>query len=203
MKPEYPPGATPLDADELAQLIPRHITLQRELNELEEANILLAISWLGERRRGDPLDEAFVHRVHKRMFSGVWRWAGTPRHSDKNIGAPWFDIPACLRTLLDDVRFQVQHATWEPRELAARYHHRLVAIHLYPNGNGRHARIMADLLMQQLTGHRLDWGTASLATPGERRAQYIAALQAADRGDYKPLLAFVRPATSAPDPQGG
>ena len=60
MKLEYPPGATPIDADEAAGLIPAHLTLQRELNEFEEANILLATEWLLARRRGDPLDERFI-----------------------------------------------------------------------------------------------------------------------------------------------
>jgi Fic-DOC domain mobile mystery protein B len=191
VKLDYPAGATPLSPEELAELVPGHVTLQGQLNELEEANILRATEWLYARRRGDPLDERFVHRVHQRMFDGVWKWAGKVRQSDKNIGAPWYDVPARLRTLLEDVRFQIEHATYEPRELAARFHHRLVAIHPYPNGNGRHARLMADLLMYQTSGVRLDWGADTLVGPTERRTNYIAALQAADRGDYHLLLAFV------------
>lgn len=191
MKIDSPPGATPLSPEELTELLPRHITTQGQLNEFEEANILQASEWLYGRRHGDPLDKAFIHVVHRRMFKEVWRWAGVIRTSDKNLGVSWFEIPARLRTLLDDVRFQVDHGTYPPLELAARFHHRLVAIHLYPNGNGRHARIMADLLMRQLSGRRLDWGSASLVTPGERRMQYIRSLQSADQGDYRPLLEFL------------
>ena len=104
MKLEYPPGATPIDADEAAGLIPSHLTLQRELNEFEEANILLATEWLLARRRGDPLDERFIREVHRRMFGRTWRWAGKFRLTDKNIGVPSDQISTRLRQLVGDVR---------------------------------------------------------------------------------------------------
>lgn len=191
MRFEYAPGATPIDLDEAAGLIPAHLTLQRELNEYEEANILEAAEWLFARRRGDPLDEAFIHTVHRRMFDQTWRWAGKARRTDKNIGASWFEIPVRMRQLLGDVRAQIDHRAYSPVEIAARYHHRLVAIHVFPNGNGRHARLMADLLLTELAGQRFEWGRGSLVTATELRARYIAALQAADAGDYRPLLAFL------------
>lgn len=191
MKFVYPPGATPIDPDEAAGLIPSHVTLQHELNEFEEANILHAVSWLDARRRGDPLDDSFLHTVHQRMFDRTWKWAGKSRRSDKNIGVPWTEIPVRLRQTLDDVRAQIQHRTCSPQEIAARYHHRLTFVHVFPNGNGRHARLMADLLLSTLTGSRFDWGRGSLATASELRAQYIAALQAADGGNYELLFKFL------------
>ena len=191
MKFEYAPGATPIDLDEAAGLIPVHLTLQRELNEYEEANILEATEWLFARRRGDPLDERFIHVVHDRMFNQTWKWAGTPRRSDKNLGVSWFEIPVRLRQMLGDVRAQIQHRAYSPSEIAARYHHRLVAIHVYPNGNGRHARLMADLLLTELAGQRFEWGRGSLVAASELRARYIAALRAADSGDCRPLLEFL------------
>jgi Fic-DOC domain mobile mystery protein B len=191
MKFEYAPGATPIDLDEAAGLIPAHLTLQRELNEYEEANLLEATEWLFARRRGDPLDERFIHTVHRRMFNRTWRWAGKARRTDKNIGLSWFEIPVQLRQMLGDVRAQIDHRAYSPTEIAARYHHRLAAIHVFPNGNGRHARLMADLLLTQLAGQRFGWGRGSLVTATELRARYIAALQAADAGDCRPLLAFL------------
>lgn len=191
MKFEYAPGATPIDLDEAAGLIPAHLTLQRELNEYEEANILEATEWLYARRRGDPLDERFIHIVHGRMFNQTWKWAGKPRRSDKNIGVSWFEIPVRLRQMLGDVRAQIEHHAYSPKEIAARYHHRLVAIHVYPNGNGRHARLMADLLLTELGGQRFEWGRDSLVAASEIRARYIAALRAADVGDCRPLLEFL------------
>lgn len=192
MRFEYAPGAaTPIDPDEAGGLIPAHLTLQRELNEYEEANILEATEWLFGRRRGDPLDGQFVHTVHRRMFSHTWQWAGEARRSDKNIGVRWFEIPVRLHEMLGDVRTQIEYKAYSPVEIAARYHHRLVSIHVFPNGNGRHARLMADLLLMQLEGHRFEWGRGSLAAAGELRAHYIAALQAADGGDCRPLLEFL------------
>jgi Fic-DOC domain mobile mystery protein B len=191
VKFEYAPGATPIDRDEAAGLIPTHITLQRDLNEYEEANILEAVEWLFSRRRGDPLDGEFIHAVHRRMFQHVWKWAGTPRCSDKNIGVHWPEIPVRLRQLVGDIRSQIEHKAYAPAEIAARFHHRLVAVHVYPNGNGRHARLMADLLSTDLKGKRFEWGRSSLLQASELRSQYISALRAADAGDYSLLLAFM------------
>jgi Fic-DOC domain mobile mystery protein B len=191
MRFEYAPGATPIDLDEAKGLIPAHLTLQRELNEYEEANILAGNEWLFARRRGDPLDERFIHTVHRRMFNQTWRWAGQARRSDKNIGVSWVEIPVRLRQMVGDVRAQIEHRAYSPTEIAARYHHRLVAIHVFPNGNGRHARLMADLLLLELTGRRFDWGRGSLVAANELRARYIAALKAADNSDIRPLLAFL------------
>jgi Fic-DOC domain mobile mystery protein B len=188
---EYAPGATPIDLGEAAGLIPAHLTLQRELNEYEEANILEGSDWLFSRRRGDPLDERFIHLVHRRMFNQTWRWAGRPRRTNKNIGVPWIEVPARLRQMVGDVRAQIEYKAYSPVEIAARYHHRLVAIHVFPNGNGRHARLMADLLLMELVGHRFEWGRGSLIAASELRARYIAALRAADGGDIRPLLTFL------------
>ena len=179
MKFEYPAGATPIDPDDAAGLIPAHITLQRELNEFEESNILEATQWVFTRRRGDPLEDAFVYGVHKRMFDQTWKWAGKPRRSEKNIGVLWTEIPARLRQMLGDVRAQIEHRSYSPAEIAARYHHRLVAIHIFPNGNGRHARLMADLLLTDLVGKGFEWGRGLLVAVGDVRARYIAALRAA------------------------
>src|SRR6185437_3284471 len=126
MKFEYAPGATPIDPEEARGLIPAHLSLQRELNEYEEANILEATEWACARRRGNPLDERFIHTVHARMFNQTWRWAGKPRRSDKNIGVRWFEIPAHLKHMLDDVRVQIDKTAYAPAEIAARYHYRLV-----------------------------------------------------------------------------
>jgi Fic-DOC domain mobile mystery protein B len=192
VKFQYAPGATPIDADEAVGLIPSHLTLQRELNEYEEANILQAVDWLFGRRRGDPLDPRFVHTVHRRMFDQTWKWAGRARRSDKNIGVSWYEIPVHLSQMLGDVRVQIGHKAFPPTEIVARYHHRLVSIHVFPNGNGRHARLMADLLLTDLVGRRFEWGRQSLAPAGAVRARYIAALRAADGGHCQPLIDFLQ-----------
>lgn len=188
---DYPPGATPLDADELASLIPRHITAQRELNEWEQLNIEQGEAW-ARRQRKNILDEAFVRELHRQMFGETWSWAGSFRKSNKNIGVEWQQVGVKLRDLLNDARYQIDHATYPPDEIATRFHHRLVAIHPFPNGNGRHARTMADLLIQKLGQPRFSWGNKSLTEATEMRTRYIAALRAADSGNIKLLMNFVR-----------
>ena len=191
VKLDYLPSATPLDADELACLIPKHITTQGELNEWEQLNIEQGETW-ARRQRKDILNEAFVRQLHKEMFGETWSWAGGFRKSDKNIGVEWQHVGVKLHDLLDDVHYQIDHATYPPDEIAARFHHRLVTIHSFPNGNGRHARMMADLLIQKLGQPRFTWGSKSLTEATETRISYIGALRAADSGNIQPLLAFVR-----------
>ena len=145
----YPPGATPLDADELAHLIPGHITTQSELNEWEQLNIVQGERWVRRQRR-DILTESFVRQLHKKMFGETWKWAGQFRKSDKNIGIDWHKISVELKKLLNDAHYQIEHASYSSDAIAVRFHHRLVFIRPFPHGNGRHARLMADLLAEKL-----------------------------------------------------
>lgn len=188
----YPIGATPLDPDEAEGLIPAHITTQADLNAWEQANIIEGERWAARQKKRDILDEGFVRELHRRMFDKTWRWAGTFRNSNKNIGVDWPQIAIQLRNLLDDTRYQLEYATYPPDELALRFHHRMVSIHPFPNGNGRHARLMADLLIQKLGQARFTWGSSNLVDEGETRCQYIDALRAADRHDLALLLVFAR-----------
>jgi len=188
---DYPPGAMTLDADEIASLIPGHITTQGELNEWEQLNIVQGEQWARKQRK-DILTEAFLRQLHQQLFGETWKWAGEFRKTDKNIGVDWLKIGVELKNLLDDTRYQIEHASYPSDEIAVRFHHRLVAIHPFPNGNGRHARLMADLLVERLGQPRFTWGSHSLIDANATRQQYIAALQAADRRDIAPLLAFAR-----------
>ena len=193
MRLEYPAGATPLDQDETAGLRLTHITTREELNIFEQENIQQAIAWAFTGRKVDILSEAFIRQLHKRMLSDVWKWAGQYRTSNKNIGVPRERIGIELRKLIDDVKFWIEKETFSPDEIAARFHHRLVLIHPFANGNGRHARLMADLLLEKKWGHpSFSWGGASLEKEGDVRSRYIAALRAADRDDYSLLMQFVR-----------
>ena len=192
---DYPEGATPLDPDELSGLKFRHISTRGELDELEQANIEEGLQWLARRRRKDVLTDGFCIELHRRLFGEVWSWAGTFRRTGKNIGIDPIDIRIELRALMDDARDWAEHETYAPTEAAVRLHHRLVFIHPFPNGNGRHARIMADAVLASVYGaDAIDWaGGHDLQKMNERRAAYIAALKAADRGDFAPLLAFAGP----------
>ena len=184
-------GGTELTEEEGEGLIPSYITLRSELNEAEQANILEAEEWAFKRER-DLLEEKFLNNLHKRMYGNVWRWAGQYRNTGKNVGVDAYHISTELRQLLDDCRYWIENGTYEPDEIAARFHHRLVSIHCYPNGNGRHARLAVDLLLKSIGQERFSWGGKNLVDVGETRKRYIAALQAADGHEIGPLLEFVR-----------
>jgi Fic-DOC domain mobile mystery protein B len=188
---EEPEEATPLTAEEKQELIPSHITYRSELNEAEQESIVRAQEWAFARRR-DLLTENFIKGLHKRMLGEVWRWAGRFRTSEKNLGIPCYEIPAALRQLLDDTTAWIDHNVYPPDEIAVRFSHRLVHIHPFPNGNGRHSRLMADLLVMSLGGERFSWGSANLQDVGTVRVRYIEAIKAADNHDIAPLLAFAR-----------
>lgn len=194
LEEEQDDASTPLTAEEREGLIPSFITLRHELNEAEQSNILAAEEWVFVRRRDALalLDERFLNELHRRMLGRVWRWAGQYRRSAKNIGIDAYRIPQELRQLIDDCRYWVEHNTFDPDEIAARFHHRLVSIHPFPNGNGRHARLATDLLLVALGRPRFSWGRGNLVNANETRRAYVDALQAADRRDLGPLLQFVR-----------
>lgn len=184
-------ATTPLSPEEREGLIPSYITLRGELNAAEQHNILEAETWAFSRRR-DVLDETFLSSLHRRMFGHVWRWAGEYRRSDKNIGIEWHRIPMELRQLLGDGRFWVQNESFGPDEIAARFHHKLVWIHCYPNGNGRHGRLATDLLLAFMGRPRFSWGRTNMTDTSETRQCYVAALRSADGHDFTPLMEFVR-----------
>lgn len=182
---------TPLEADEREQLIPSYISLRRELNEAEQINITDAGKWLASRKR-DVLDEKFLRNLHKRMFGKVWRWAGDYRKTPRNIGVEAWRIPMNVAQAIDDAKYWVENGTYSADEIAVRFSHRLVAIHPFPNGNGRFSRMVGDSLAQQLGQPRFSWGSANLVDPNETRKAYVAALRYADTHDFSELIAFAR-----------
>jgi len=184
-------ASTPLTPEEREELIPSYITLRRELNEAEQRNILEAEEWAFSRKR-DVLSERFLKNLHQRMFMHVWRWAGKFRQTERNIGVDAYRISSDLRQLLDDCRYWVENNTYECDEIAARFHHKLVFIHPFPNGNGRHARTATDLLLVALGCLSFSWGRTNLVNASDTRRTYVAALQAADKQDFRLLFEFVR-----------
>ena len=184
-------AATPLTEEEKRELKLSYIATRAELNAAEQENIASGQAWAFARKR-EVLSEEFVRELHRRMLGDVWRWAGRFRTSPRNIGIDHWDIPVQLRSLLDDVRVWTEKKVYPPDEIAVRFHHRLTQIHPFPNGNGRHARLMADLLVVQLGGQSFTWGSGSLRDAGDLRRRYIDALHAADRHDIALLLAFAR-----------
>jgi len=168
------------------------ISTMKELDAVEQLNIEQALLWLVGRRMTakQVLSEAFLRRLHRLMFKDVWKWAGKFRQSEKNIGVSWIMIAREVKVLCDDTLFWIEHETYLKAEIAIRFKHRLVSIHCFPNGNGRHSRMMADVLMESVFGLPVfSWG-ARLPTSSDQRKAYIKALRAADAGDVSQLLVF-------------
>ena len=192
-----PDGATPLDDDDLEGLIPDFVATRGDLNVVESENITRALPWArGHASRGGSdgvLDYNFLFVLHKRMFGDVWRWAGTQRKRGTNMGVDPAQIPEQTKQAIDDARYWHEHETYDVDELAARVHRRLVAVHPFPNGNGRCTRLITDLYLVSRDEARFTWGAgSSLDENGGVRQRYLDALRAADGDDYGPLLAFVR-----------
>jgi Fic-DOC domain mobile mystery protein B len=183
--------ATPLTPAERDDLIPTYIASRGELNRLEQANIAAADRWAFSRRHVVTRDR-FLKSLHRRMFDRVWRWAGKYRTTERNLGVKPFEIEPALRQTLDDARYWIEHESFPPDEIAVRFHHRLVSVHPFPNGNGRWSRLAADVLITRLGGSRFTWGGANVQAAGDARRRYIHALHAADGHDLEPLVRFAR-----------
>ena len=186
-------GNTPLSPEELADLIPSLAT-KEDLNEWERENIINAREWAAKDRTTaiDVVSDAYIRKLHEKMFDQTWKWAGQYRNTEKNIGVPFHEIREQLGGLVGDVRYWIENQTYSADEIAMRFHHRLVQIHPFPNGNGRHARLLADLLVTKLGQRSFTWGARDLVKAGEARAKYLEAIRAADDGDIKLLLTFAR-----------
>ena len=189
---DYPYGATPIDLDEAVALIPGHLQTQAELNVWEQKNIIDAQHWAFSRNKSNLLTVTVCRELHKHMFNKTWKWAGKFRHTNKNIGVFWEQISMQLKVLLDDVDFQLKNKSYRLEEIATRLHHRLVAIHAFPNGNGRHGRLYTDMLLVSHGAKKFSWGSALLNENEHARKGYIAALREADKGLFEPLLKFVK-----------
>jgi Fic-DOC domain mobile mystery protein B len=193
IKFDLPEGATVIDPNEAVGLIPA-LSTQAELNEFEALNIAEAMDWAERSRqiRNGLLDRETLRLLHKRMFDKTWKWAGKYRQTQKSIGVEAWRISTEIENLLNDVKCWRDYATYEPDEICVRFHHRLVSIHPFPNGNGRHARLAADLLVKTLGREPFSWGSGNLVASTDIRRQYIAALRCADQHDISPLIQFSR-----------
>lgn len=192
---QYNPGQTPLDEEEIDGLLIASIATRAELDEFEQQNIEQAIQWVLTRsfKKEQILTEKFVQSVHKRMYGGVWAWAGKFRTTEKNIGVKKYSIPTELRKLLEDNLYWIDHETYPPDEIAIRFKHRIVSIHCFPNGNGRHSRLIADIIIDKIFKQPVfTWGASNLVQQGDTRMNYLNAIRTADAGDIEPLKNFAR-----------
>lgn len=191
----YIDGQTPISEEEKDELLIKTISTRRELDEFEQQNIESAIEWT--LKNSFSIDKIlsieFILEVHKRMFGNVWEWAGITRKTNKNIGVDKHRILPDIKMLLDDIRFWNGNETFSQAEIAIRFKHRLVLIHPFPNGNRRHSRLCADILISHVFRKKVfSWGGSGLTDAGILRRKYIDAIYQADKGNIMPLLDFAR-----------
>lgn len=193
---KYEKGQTPLSEEEMEELLIPTITTHEELDEFEQLNIQKAVEWylIGRKFKAEQiLTKDFILDVHKRMLGDVWAWAGQFRNSEKTIGIQWHQVPVRLRQLIDDFKYWIEYQTYSDEEIAIRFKHGLAAIHLFPNRNGRHSRLMGDIVMKHIFNKPIfTWGQKNLVHKGKTRDLYIKALKKADNGEFEDLIAFAQ-----------
>ncbi len=192
---KYDDGQTPLDEEEKEGIKIKSITTQGELDEFEQLSIEKAVEWTihSKLKPEKILTEKFIKDLHKRMYGDVWKWAGEFRKTEKNIGIPSTQIGLQLKNLLDDTKYWIENKTFSPEEIAIRFKHRIVSIHCFPNGNGRHSRMMADIIMESIFGKEIfSWHQSNMVKANETRKMYINALREADNGNVTPLIEFAK-----------
>ncbi|WP_417197709.1 mobile mystery protein B [Bizionia sp.] len=192
---DYKVGQTPLDEVEKEGLKIKSITTQGELDEFEQLNIEKAVEWTIHTKLKPEkiLTEKFVKDLHKKMYGDVWKWAGEFRMTEKNIGISWTQIGIELKNLLDDTKYWIEHKTFPPEEIAIRFKHLIVSIHCFPNGNGRHSRMMADIIMESIFGNDIfTWHQSNTVKASETRNKYIKSLREADNGNFTSLIEFAK-----------
>lgn len=191
----YKNGQTPLDEEEKEGLKIKSITTQGELDEFEQLNIEKAVEWTihTKLRSENILTEKFIKALHKKMYTDVWKWAGEFRRTEKNIGISWTQIGVELKNLLDNTKYWIENKTYLPEEIAIRFKHQIVSIHCFPNGNGRHSRMMADIIIESIFGKEIfSWHQSNMVKANETRKEYINALKKADNGNIAPLIKFAK-----------
>tara|TARA_R110002033_G_scaffold28871_2_gene64818 strand:- start:24840 stop:25418 length:579 start_codon:yes stop_codon:yes gene_type:complete len=188
-------GKLLIDEDEKEGLKIKSITTQNELDEFEQYNIEKAVEWtMRVNLKPDKiLTEKFIKDLHKKMYGDIWRWAGEFRKSNKNIRTNWTQIGIELKNLIDDTKYWLENNTYSPEEIAIRFKHRIVAIHCFPNGNGRHSRMMADIIIEAIFGKEIfSWHKSNMVQADMTRKVYITALREADNGNINPLIEFAK-----------
>lgn len=195
LKLEYKDGQTPLTEEEKEGLLIKSITTHGELDEFEQLNIEKAIEWTITKKfkKEYILSEEFVKELHYKMFNDVWAWAGKFRLSEKNLGVKFYIMGTELKSLNGDCLFWTEHKTFSEDEIAIRYKHKIVNIHCFPNGNGRHSRLIADVIISQIFNRNIfTWSAGNLVNKGEQRTKYLYAIREADKQNIKPLIDFAR-----------
>jgi Fic-DOC domain mobile mystery protein B len=192
---KYNDGQTPLSEEEKEGLLIPSISTRGELDEFEQQNIEEAILWSLKRnfKKDNIFTSAFICELHNRMYGNVWAWAGEFRKTNKNIGVDKWQIATDLSVLLGDVQFWNANNTFDSDETAIRFKHRLVSIHCFANGNGRHSRLMADIVIEHCFKlPHFTWGSVLKENLSDARMSYLSALKLADKGDIEPLIKFAR-----------
>lgn len=192
---EYIDGQTPIDEEEKEGLLIETIATQGDLDEFEQLNIEEGLQWIFSKkfRSQQVFCEKFICDLHKRMYGNVWAWAGVFRKTEKNLGVKSYLIPTQLKALCDDALFWIENDTYRPEKIAIRFKHRIVSIHCFPNGNGRHSRLMADIIIEKLYHKKpFSWGTTNLSKKGDARKSYLKAIKHADNNVFQPLLDFAQ-----------
>jgi Fic-DOC domain mobile mystery protein B len=186
-------GSTPLDPDQITGIKFSHLVNMGELDEVEDLNIQKGLEWLNRQKGDDYISMEFFCKLHEKLFSDVWKWAGKFRKVEVNLSQiRSYDVGPQLKMFFEDVKIWIESGKMSWDEIAAEMHHRLIAIHPFPNGNGRTTRIYTEYVQKRNKQAVTSWKASLVHDPKERRRSYIKALQQADKGNFQPLIEFMK-----------
>lgn len=186
-------GSTPLDHDQILGIRFSHLTTMGELDELEDINIQKGLEWLNHQKEVEYLSISFLCKLHEKLFCDVWKWAGKFRTREVNISKyKAYDVAPQLKNFFEDVKLWINSGKMSWDEISAEMHHRLVSIHPFPNGNGRTTRIYVEYVQKRNNRSITSWMASLSHSPTKRRDMYIQALRSADKGDFGPLIEFMK-----------
>lgn len=181
-------GRTSLTVQDLQGLKLPFVKTRAQLSAVEGPNIVSGKqATLTSRKSRVPnmLSVEYLRELHSRMFNDVWDWAAqipsTELQNEFAASVPGIR-PQLSILYADAIEYWLNDKRMTPEEFAVRVHHRVVKIHPFRNGNGRHSRLLADLLLSENFGlETFTWGgSAQLGAGDLYRQPYLEGLKAAD-----------------------
>ena len=161
-------------------------------DHLEAKNHYEALEYLYslvEKDNSQNISEYLIRNLHKLVTAETDKeWAGNYRNSNviivgsEHTPPDAFEVSIVMGDLIKWLRGNQKKL--HPIELAAIFHHKLVFIHPFFDGNGRTARLAMNLLLMQKSY------PMAVMLKNDRK-KYYQTLSRADEKDYAPFVRFI------------
>ena len=190
MKYDIPEGQAEILPNKLGLKKPEEIAIS-EFEGFLEAEILLAESLTAKTK----FNTKYILKIHKLALAHLYTFAGKYRNVNISKGGFLFSsalhLPQSMKEFEDEVLLQLP-AIYSDREKliedVATVHAELLFIHPFREGNGRTARILANLMVRKAGYDLLEFDKIE----GEVFEQYVLAVQKASLKNYQPMAKIIR-----------